>query len=195
MDFEINNDIKILSCANVMKKDLVFYTNDLVLYDIAEMFFGRNNVKSVIKKEDNYSGYFEYTFKSDEEMANFYSNTNVNHFNLLINQYLILHNPSGEIIDKLCWTGEEHRLINYGHLNSKWFNVKPIKGDVQQQLLVDSFMNNKLTMVHGLAGSGKSTLSLAYLFYALDTNKIDKIIIFCNTVAAKDAAKLGLIIG
>ena len=175
------------------KEDLIFYTNDLVLQEYAKMFFDKENVKSLEVKEDKYNGYFDYTFKSEQEMAEFYSHNGQNYFSLLINEYLILRNPSGEVIDKLCWTGEEHRAISYANLNSKWFNVKPIKGDVQQQLLVDSFINNKLTMVHGLAGSGKSTLSLGYLFYALDTNKIDKIIIFCNTIATKDSAKLGLV--
>lgn len=52
-------------------------------------------------------------------------------------------------------------------------------------------MRNKITLVKGPAGSGKSFLSLSYLFHLLGNNKIDKIIIFCNTVATKGAAKLG----
>ena len=193
LHLEITNDIKILSCALTMKKNLIFYTNDLALQEFAKLFFAKDFVKSLTISEDTYKGYFDYTFKSNEEMAEFYSHNEKNYFNLLVNEYLILRDTSGEVIDKLCWTGEGHRAINYANLNSKWFNVKPIKGDIQQQLLVDSFINNKLTMVHGLAGSGKSTLSLGYLFYALDNNKIDKIIIFCNTIATKDSAKLGLV--
>jgi predicted ribonuclease YlaK len=46
-------------------------------------------------------------------------------------------------------------------------------------------------MVRGPAGSGKTYMSLGYLFYKLETCKIDKIIVFCNTVATKDSAKLG----
>ena len=52
-------------------------------------------------------------------------------------------------------------------------------------------MNNQITMVKGPAGSGKTFISLAYLFSLLSKHKIDKIIIFCNTVATKGAAKLG----
>ena len=37
----------------------------------------------------------------------------------------------------------------------------------------------------------KTYLSLSYLMYQLERNKIEKIIIFCNTVATKDSAKLG----
>lgn len=46
-------------------------------------------------------------------------------------------------------------------------------------------------MLRGPAGSGKSLLSLGYLFQKLESNEIDKIIIFCNTVSARNAAKLG----
>lgn len=46
-------------------------------------------------------------------------------------------------------------------------------------------------MLHGTAGTGKSLLALGFLFYCLEKGKIDKIIIFCNPVAARGAAKLG----
>jgi predicted ribonuclease YlaK len=68
-------------------------------------------------------------------------------------------------------------------------NVKPI--DPYQELAMDSFKNNKITLIKGPAGTGKSLLSLAFLFKALEENKIDKIIIFCNTVATAGSAKLG----
>ena len=46
-------------------------------------------------------------------------------------------------------------------------------------------------MLRGAAGTGKSYLSFSYLFDLLERNKIEKIIIFCNTVATKGSAKLG----
>ena len=55
----------------------------------------------------------------------------------------------------------------------------------------DSLSHNQITMLKGPAGSGKTLLSLGYLFHQLERGKIDKIIIFCNTVATKDSAKLG----
>ncbi|MBO7080112.1 MAG: PhoH family protein [Bacilli bacterium] len=58
-------------------------------------------------------------------------------------------------------------------------------------MVADSFLNNKITMIKGPAGAGKSHLSMGYLFSLLEREKIDKIIIFCNTVATKNAARLG----
>jgi predicted ribonuclease YlaK len=45
--------------------------------------------------------------------------------------------------------------------------------------------------LRGPAGTGKSLLALGYLFYLKEHHKIDKIIIFCNTVATVGSAKLG----
>ena len=46
-------------------------------------------------------------------------------------------------------------------------------------------------MIKGFPGSGKTTLSLAYLMHKLEKGQIDKIVIFCNTVATKNSARLG----
>jgi predicted ribonuclease YlaK len=46
-------------------------------------------------------------------------------------------------------------------------------------------------MLKGPAGSGKTLLSLSFLLHKLEKGRIDKIIIFCNTVATKNSAKLG----
>lgn len=48
-----------------------------------------------------------------------------------------------------------------------------------------------MTLLTGPAGSGKSLLSMSFLFYALERAIIDKIVIFCNPVATKDSARLG----
>ena len=69
--------------------------------------------------------------------------------------------------------------------------LKAMDGDIYQQLALNSLSDNQITMIRGAAGTGKSYLSFGYLFYLLETNKIDKIIVFCNTVATKGSAKLG----
>ena len=191
----INNDAKILSCALSYKKKLglcgniTFVTNDICLKHLARMFF--SNVESVDEDHDDYLGFKDITM-NESEMSQFYTNQTENLYDLLINEYLIIRNSDGEIVDRLCWTGEGYRHLDYSNFTSKWFgDVKPMKSDVYQAFVADSFTNNKITLVKGPAGSGKTYLSLAYLMHKLEKNKIDKIIIFCNTVATKDSAKLG----
>ena len=187
------NDTKILSCALHMENKegyiIEFVTNDLCLKHIAKIFL--NNVSSVKEESDNYEGYIDVTM-SEDEMSNFYNSQDQNHYNLLINQYLIVRDQEGHTVDKLCWTSEGYRHINYTTFSSKQFgNVKPMKDDIYQAFVADSFMNNKITLVKGPAGSGKTYLSLSFLLSQLEKGRIDKVIIFCNTVATKDSAKLG----
>lgn len=188
----MNNDAKILACALSYQKhndEVIFITNDICLKHLASLFF--TCVESVDEDKDEYLGFKDITM-SEDEMITFYSEQNQNPYGLLVNEYLIVRNSNNEIVDRLCWTGETYRPLAYSNFSSKWFgDVKPIKGDVYQAFVADSFVNNKITLVKGPAGSGKTYLSLAYLIHKLEKNKIDKIIIFCNTVATKDSAKLG----
>lgn len=194
-DFSLTNDTKILATAFAYslqhpEDTIIFITNDLCLKNIAKVFF--TQVESLPEDEDDdYDGYLELTMNEDE-MTHFYSNQNQNLYNLLINQYLIIKDINGEVVDKLCWTGTEYRRLCYDNFNSNFFgNIKPIKGDIYQSLAADSLTNNKITMLKGPAGSGKTYLSLGFLMHKLEKNRIDKIIIFCNTVATKGSAKLG----
>ena len=189
----ITNDIKILSCAiNYAKKNNVeieFVTNDLILKVLARMFFKVTSVDE--DEQDDYVGYLDMRL-NDDQMNDLYSNPNKNIFNLKVNQYFIVRNEANEIVDRLVWTGETYRNLQFNNFNSKWFGeVKPLKGDIYQQLVFDSLSNNKITMIKGPAGTGKTYIALGYLLHKLDKGKIDKIIVFCNTVATKNSAKLG----
>ena len=193
----INNDLRILACAfnydyTQHPDETVFVTNDLALKAIANCFFGEDSIESVNEEQlDQYTGFKEIQL-SDQELSDLYSNLNYNWFDLYINEYVIIKDCGGSLVDRLCWTGETHRRLNYKDFQSHWFgSVRPIKGDTYQMLLADSLTNNQITMVKGPAGSGKTYMSLGYLMNQLENHKIDKIIVFCNTVATKDSAKLG----
>lgn len=194
-NYIINNDTKILACCcdyqkNHPKKQISFITNDLCLKHIAHIILGPK-VESVKDDSDSYVGYKE-VYMTDDEMTDFYQNFNRNLYNLQINEYLIIYNEDHEIADTLCWTGENYRQLTFGNFDSEYFGkVKPLKNDIYQSLVADSFLNNKITLVKGPAGSGKTFLSMAFLLHQLSKNKIDKIIVFCNTVATKNSAKLG----
>lgn len=196
-ELPINHDTQILSDAiycnnNTYTTDRIkFITNDLFLKQIANLFFGTDNVSSIEEPRDLYTGYREICC-TEQEIADFYSDLTFNWFHLLVGEYLILKSLSNDIIDLKVWTGETHRSITYGEFTSDYFGkIKPYEKDVYQQLLFDSLLNNKITMVRGPAGAGKSAVALGYLMSMLEKNKINKIVIFCNTVATANSAKLG----
>lgn len=195
-DLSLTNDSKIIACATIFKEEhpedeVVFVTNDISCKHLASLYFG-DNIESVQEEKYDYNGYKE-VYLDEETMSEFYSNPSYNMFNLHINEYLLVYNKdTNECVDRVCWTGEVYRHLNYDTFSSHYFgDVKPMKGDVYQSLLADSFTNNKITMVKGPAGSGKTYLSLGYLLYLLQKRRIDRIIVFCNTVATKNSAKLG----
>lgn len=201
--FELNNDIKILATAcNYYEKlndndktNFFFITNDLILKLTANTVLPESQVISLYPEEDKYCGYKEVIMNEDT-MATFYSDLTKNIYDLLINEYLIIYDQKHEPIDTLVWTGEEHKRVFYKTFSSKWFGeVKPFKKDIYQVLVADSLANNKITLIKGPAGSGKTFFSLGFLMSQLEKGKIDKIIIFCNTVATKNSARLGYLPG
>lgn len=197
LGLDITDDTRILSDAiwanNIEYPDaIIFVTNDLALYNMANLYFGDQNLESIEEEQDDYLGYKEIT-PTNEELENFYQNPNYNHYNLYVGQYLILRDNANSIIDVRVWTGKEHRYLRFGDFNSQWFGkVKPYNGDIYQKLLFDSLSNNKITLVKGPPGSGKTMVSLAFLMSKMEHGELDKIIVFCNTVATANSAKLGL---
>ena len=198
---DINDDLRILACAlwadrNVAPDDITFVSNDFALFTIANLYFGTDSIGYIVPEEDDYKGYKEVVM-NENEMTAFYMEQNENCFDLLQNEYLIVREAdSDSIVDRLCWTGSGYRHLNYNNFKSKWFgDVRPVAGDTYQMLAADCLANNQITMLKGPAGSGKTYLALAYLLHKLDRGKIDKIIIFCNTVATKGSAKLGYLPG
>lgn len=188
-DLPITNDTKILACALSYPKEITFVTNDLALKSIARLFL--TNVESIPEDEDDYTG-VKAVRLSDEEMAVLYENPDSNKYDLLINQYLLVYNEKLELVDRLVRVEDGYRHLSYKDLDSTEFGcIRPIQNDYYQQCAVDSFFNNQITLIKGPAGSGKTLLSLGFLFNQLEKHRIDKVIVFCNTVAAMHSAKLG----
>jgi predicted ribonuclease YlaK len=186
----LSNDEKILytACGLAKRGPLTFYTNDNNLFLQANSI--GLNVEKIKINQDDYNGIYEVTL-TDTELAEYYSNLHNNIFNLYKGQYLIIKNQEGEVIDKACWTGSEMRPVAYDDIVSGAFGrLKPKKDDPYQACLFDSLQHNKVNVITGPAGSGKSLLGLAYLFSQLGKT-IDRIVIFCNPVVVRNASKLG----
>ena len=199
LDLPISDDSKIIICAkeSFIRRDCldtgIFITEDLACKKIAECV-GLKTEYVRQEQDEEYTGYITVSL-FEEELAKFYAVTlpeNLNEYGLLNNQYLLLE-FNGEIADKYKWNAETgYEEVSFRTVESQMFGkITPIKGDVYQQCALDSLCNNQVTVMRGPAGSGKSYLALGYLMSQLDRGKIDRIIIFCNNVAVRGAAKLG----
>ena len=188
-----NNDSRIIISAFTYAEkepNLIFATDDISCGNLARSL--GLPVKRVCKKEDyGYTGYKVITCPTDESLADAYDQIFSGELgeNILTNQYVLL-SSNEKIIDCYVKRNGKFEQIKFHPLKSKMFgDVKPI--DKYQELAIDSLTHNQITMIRGHAGTGKSWLALSYLFSALENGKIDRIIIFCNTVATAGSAKLG----
>ena len=194
---EVTPDTKIIaSCAfsrGLLQQDtdFVFITNDIACKMIASKIFDLEVESVGENKLDEYKGFVVKSL-SEDEMAYFYEHLQENVFDLYTNEYLILKNDKDQVVDKFRWDGCEYQNVKFPTIKSNYFgSVKPYNGDIYQQMVLNSLSYNQVTMVKGAAGTGKSYLAIGYLMWLLEKRKIEKIIVFCNTVATANSAKLG----
>lgn len=210
---EKNSDrVKYIICDNLMA-ELPFgwdkNKNDNVILSVAKKFesaiFCRDrNMRmkaqtigiEVCDFHKNIEKYFGYkTIKmSDGEMADFYEGKIVD-FGLLDNQYLIIENMSGEVVDRFKHFNGELKKINKNCSFQSPYLGRTKAYDVYQELAVDSLKNDMFTLLTGHAGTAKSLLSLAYAFEAIEKGKCNKLVMFTNPVKARGATNLGFYSG
>jgi predicted ribonuclease YlaK len=191
-----NNDSRIIVTAMESAKEehIIFITYDYCCYNIAKAcgLEVRYCVKEYVQ---DYTGYRIIECRNDEELAFTYDHVfNPDKYEstkrYIKNKYIILKDKDDNIVDKYKWNGKEFVQIMYHNIDSKMFGkLKP--KDEFQELAIDSLRTNKITMLRGKPGSGKSLIAINFLFQQLEKHEIEKIIIFCNTVATYGSAKLG----
>jgi len=175
---------------NKYSKPIVFVTNDIACKIIAETVYGLS-VKSIdLSNMDDYTGYKE-VIMSNEEMAYLYENLDKNDYDCLINEYFVIKNVSGEIVDVMKYDGQKFvstwkkglKTIAFGDI------IKP--KDVYQRMTIDSIMTNDITAISGKAGTGKSFISLVSAMYLIENGKYDRIVVLFNPTKTKGATGLG----
>ena len=106
--------------------------------------------------ENRYTGYKE-AILSEEELANFYSNP-WNYdlgFEIKENEYLIIKNEEGIVVDKQCYQNGEFRPLHYRTVKSQHagdFKSKNLQQDLAFDMLQDS--RTPIKILTGRFGSG-----------------------------------------
>lgn len=191
-----NTDSRIIICALRLKNifpDLKFITFDSNCACVAQDL--GLNTEYPLLKDELYVGYKEIICQNDDQLVEFYSSFNdkqSNIYDLLTNEYVIIRDKDNNVLSshKYLGIGKGYTHISEMPFDSKMFGKIKAK-DIYQQIAMDSMQYNPITVIRGPAGTGKSLLSLGYLFDRIEKGKIDRIIIFCNTVATQGSAKLG----
>lgn len=180
----------ILSYAIDHKMDLL--TNDILL-KLKAVAYGITVTTDKSKSDYVENKGFKVVTLTKEEIDTLFQNLDVNTYNLIKNEYLVIKDESGKPHDLLKWRGGYHVKVGGGLVdgfNSTQFKTKFTPRDVYQQMVIDSILNNQVTIVRGNAGSGKSMLSL-YTAWKLVEDSGYKLLLFVNPTSAMDAQDIG----
>ena len=196
-DLEDTPDNKICACAKWYQEfrdnKLVFVSDDICCRTIARYEFDLNAMGITNNVDVDYTGFKEIKM-SEEEMAYFYEHMVDNIYDLMYNEYLIVKDSDGNVVDKRKWNGETHKEVFNKTIKSVYFdNLKP--KDEYQSFVIDSIMSNPITAVSGKAGSGKSLISLMAAMNLIESGEYDRIVILFNPVKARGASDLGFYSG
>jgi len=146
-----------------------------------------------IDKTKEYNGYVTYEIESDEELASFYENPDINTFDLYTNQYCILMRDDN-VIDKVKWDGEKNVSVSYKGVNNSFMGkVKP--RNIQQELAFDMLQNDDITIktLIGGFGTGKDFVMISNAVDMLKSNKYEKIVWVRNNIEVRNTNPIGFL--
>lgn len=174
--------------------DIVFVTGDISCYMIAKQIFKLPVEYYESQAKDLYRGYREVIIEDYAELSIYYDTPNDMSVDMTVNEYIVLRRPDGEFIDCLRWSGDSFiRLSSKPFKSTALGTIKPL--DEYQRMAFDSLINDEITLLTGKAGSGKTTLPLAYAMQQIENQKYRKLVMIYSFETLKNAKQLGYIKG
>ncbi|MDD3107073.1 MAG: PhoH family protein [Bacilli bacterium] len=129
----------------------------------------------------------------DNGLAEFYQNKNGdNKLGLLKNQYLLIKDNAGEIVDQYRWDGFKTIPIKFKTIDTQLLGkIKP--RNIEQKCYFDLLDNENITIKVGSGGKGvgKSFIATNWALSNIFSGKYEKLVITRNPVATKNAKQLG----
>lgn len=144
---------------------------------------------------ERYTGYKTVRLE-EEELAQFYTDPRELSIDILENQYLIIENGFGEVVDEYCYQNGIYRPLHYRVVNSNHagkFKSKNLQQDLAFDMLQDS--ETQIKILTGCFGSGKSLLMIVHALEAIERNKVEKMIYVRNNIELKNTTPLGALPG
>ena len=143
----------------------------------------------------DYKGYIELDL-TEEGLTDFYSNRAKYVELLKENQYLLIKDFTGEVVDKYCRQNDDLRQVkNYIIQNAYCGKIKP--RNLQQELAMDMLIDkqSKVKLVQGVYGSGKDYLMLNQALSLIEKGKFQKIVFIRPNVTVANVPEIGYLKG
>lgn len=139
-------------------------------------------------------GYYTFSL-TDEEIARFYSgDAALPH--MYENQYVLLADQSGKIIDKYIYQGGELHKLTWKVIENHWQGkIKP--KNIEQELAIDMLQDehSQIKLLTGTYGVGKDFLMINEAISRIEKDDFDKLIWVRNNIEVKGVEKLGALPG
>ena len=144
----------------------------------------------------DYKGYEVITL-NEQEMAEFYqSNELKNNLTLLENEFLLIANDNGEIVDKFLYQDSQLQKITHTVIENNWCGL--IKPRNLYQLLAVSLLNDltiPVKVLTGVYGSAKTFFMINAALQYLESGSKEKIIFVRNGLSPKGVPDIGYLPG
>ena len=145
---------------------------------------------------EQYTGYKEITL-NNKQFEQLYSEGKIDGYDFLTNEYAIIRNEAGEIVDKVIQhrDGKLHQIRYATFKNSYTGALKP--RNEHQELAFDMLKDSTITvkLITGTWGTGKTMALVVAALEAVGRGEFEKIIWVRNNVQVKDTDQIGALPG
>lgn len=142
----------------------------------------------------DYKGYVTLTLDI-EEMNHFYY-TKASQQKLKENEYVVLKNTDGEVVDRLVFQEGELKRIKYPIIESSFLgDIKPRNTEQFLAFHMLQDKNSQIKLLTGKFGTGKSFSMIAQAINLLERGVFNKIVYIRNNINVSDCLELGALPG
>lgn len=142
-----------------------------------------------------YTGYKELTL-NDEQFNELYTKGLIDGVDFVTNEYAIIKNEAGEIVDKVVFREGKLKRIHYATFKNNYTGTMKPRNEHQElafEMLKDPFITVKL--ITGTWGTGKTMALVVAALEAVQRGEFEKIIWVRNNVQVKDTDQIGALPG
>ena len=142
-----------------------------------------------------YTGYKELTL-NDEQFNELYTKGFIDGVDFVTNEYAIIKNEAGEIVDKVVFREGKLKRIHYATFKNNYTGTMKPRNEHQElafEMLKDPFITVKL--ITGTWGTGKTMALVVAALEAVQRGEFEKIIWVRNNVQVKDTDQIGALPG
>ena len=142
-----------------------------------------------------YTGYKELTL-NDEQFNELYTKGFIDGIDFVTNEYAIIRNEAGEIVDKVVFREGKLKRIHYTTFKNNYTGTMKPRNEHQElafEMLKDPFITVKL--ITGTWGTGKTMALVVAALEAVQRGEFEKIIWVRNNVQVKDTDQIGALPG